>query len=79
MLAVMAKEKKDRIKFFFDTEERIRRAVKLRAVKSGLSTSEVINRAIEASIPAEVKEAETSLLSGEQPKKSTRGRKPKAD
>lgn len=67
MIATMAKEHNDppesveRIRLIVDTTELLRRAVKLRAAKEGLTNSEVINRLIREYLAEELEEVEKSL------------------
>lgn len=67
-----------RPRMIFDCSEQLRRAVKFRAVKSGLSPSEVIARILESSLAREMAEAAESLAMPEEPPRTKRGRKPKS-
>lgn len=69
-VAMKKKEDTERPRMIFDTQERYRRAIKLYAAKHGLSTSEVINKALDAYVAKELLEAD-EILSGD---KSTKGK-----
>lgn len=60
----------ERVRMIFDTDERIRRAVKIRAARTGATPSDVINEAIEKHLSDEIEEAEESIRKhGPKPKK----------
>lgn len=55
----------ERIRMIFDTEERYRRAVKLYAARHGISTSEVVNKALEDFCAQELEEV-SEIIAREQ-------------
>jgi len=74
MLEGMATE---RPRMIFDCTEQVRRAVRIRAAKTGKTPSDVINAALASFLPREMEEAAESLETGEAPPPAKRGRKPK--
>lgn len=63
-VAMKKKEDAERPRVIFDTQERYRRAIKLYAAKHGISTSEVINKALDAFVAKELVEADEALAEG---------------
>ncbi len=61
----------------FDFPERLRRAIRIRAAKTGVGPSDVVSRILEAALTRELQEADESLASGAEPPQSKRGRRPK--
>jgi plasmid stability protein len=79
MLGGMA-ENPQRPRLIFDCPERLRRAIKIRAAKAGLGTSEAIVRILEAALSKELREADESLAGqpateSEPPSTARKGRK----
>lgn len=67
-----------RPRMIFDCPERMRRAIKIRAAKTGISPSDVVVRILEASLANELREADENIANETEPPKSRRGRKRKA-
>jgi plasmid stability protein len=55
----------ERTRLIIDTEEPLRRAVRIRAAKKGQSPSDVINDLIREHLPAEVAEAKREIAKEE--------------
>lgn len=68
MSALMA----ERIRLIVDTEERLRRAVRIAAARRGISPSDVLNSLIEDHLPNEVAEAEKAIKEEQDPKSRDR-------
>lgn len=73
MNAVMDKE---RPRMIFDTEERMRRAIKLYAARHGLSASEVVNKALGSLVSKELEEVDETMSQGDD--KPSKGKRPKS-
>ncbi len=59
----------ERVRMIFDTDEVVRRAVKIRAAAKGIKTSDVINLALKAFLPSELKQACKEVQDEPKPKK----------
>ncbi len=73
MLSLMAQ---DRMRMIFDTQERYRRAVKLYAARHGMSTSDVVNHALDELLDKELSEADEIIAAEE---KATKHKKKGGD
>src|SRR5262245_56694835 len=68
------RDKRDRIRLVIDTEEIIRRAVRLRAARTGEDNSVLVNALLREAFAAEIKELEKLPPIGKKP-----GRKPRQE
>lgn len=72
MLTSMANSERPRM--IFDCSEQVRRAVRIRAAKTGKTPSDIINEALAVHLPREMQEAAESLESGDESPPAKRGR-----
>lgn len=66
------KDRRQRTRLIIDTDDVVRLAVRLRALKTGMDNSDVVTEILKEALAAEIKEASNFPASGQPPPKKTR-------